>query len=72
MIVFDPHHRIDLHRPWAGISFLGDRLITPEGRELEPQDLAWSIDSSRNVRNRGTSIPADTGADASASPCWPC
>ncbi|WP_414616003.1 DUF3653 domain-containing protein [Stenotrophomonas geniculata] len=41
MIEFDPHHRIDLTGPWAGFSFLGDRLITPEGRELEPQDLAW-------------------------------
>ncbi|MEJ6329895.1 DUF3653 domain-containing protein [Stenotrophomonas maltophilia] len=41
MIEFDPHHRIDLTGPWAGFSFIGDRLITPEGRELEPQDLAW-------------------------------
>ncbi|WP_401746167.1 DUF3653 domain-containing protein [Stenotrophomonas muris] len=41
MIEFDPHHRIDLTGPWAGFSFLADRLITPEGRELEPQDLAW-------------------------------
>lgn len=41
MIEFDPHHRIDLTGPWAGFSFLGHRLITPEGRELEPQDLAW-------------------------------
>ncbi|HGM7095922.1 TPA: DUF3653 domain-containing protein [Stenotrophomonas maltophilia] len=41
MIVFDPHHRIDLTGPWAGFSFLGDRLITPEGRELLPEDLAW-------------------------------
>lgn len=40
-IVFDPHHRIDLTGPWAGFSFLGDRLITPEGRELLPEDLAW-------------------------------
>ncbi|PZT14419.1 hypothetical protein A7X91_02665 [Stenotrophomonas maltophilia] len=37
----DPHHRIDLTGPWAGFSFLGDRLITPEGRELLPEDLAW-------------------------------
>ncbi|HGM5042928.1 TPA: DUF3653 domain-containing protein [Stenotrophomonas maltophilia] len=36
-----PHHRIDLTGPWAGFSFLGDRLITPEGRELLPEDLAW-------------------------------
>ncbi|WP_414610070.1 DUF3653 domain-containing protein [Stenotrophomonas geniculata] len=41
MIVFDPHHRIDLTGPWAGFSFLGNRLITPEGRELLPEDLAW-------------------------------
>jgi len=27
--------------PWAGFSFRGGRLVTPEGRELEPQDLAW-------------------------------
>ncbi|WP_170871716.1 hypothetical protein [Stenotrophomonas sp. TD3] len=27
MIEFDPHHRIDLTGPWAGFSFLGDRLI---------------------------------------------
>lgn len=40
-IVFDLHHRIDLTGPWAGFSFLGDRLITPEGRELLPEDLAW-------------------------------
>lgn len=41
MIELDPHHRIDLTGPWAGFSFLGDRLITPEGRELLPEDLAW-------------------------------
>jgi len=27
--------------PWAGFAFKGDRLVTPEGRELEPQDLTW-------------------------------
>lgn len=27
--------------PWAGFSFKAGRLVTPEGRELEPQDLAW-------------------------------
>lgn len=27
--------------PWAGFSFKRGRLVTPEGRELEPQDLAW-------------------------------
>lgn len=26
---------------WAGFSFKAGRLVTPEGRELEPQDLAW-------------------------------
>ncbi|BBO51706.1 DUF3653 domain-containing protein [Stenotrophomonas maltophilia] len=41
MIEFEPHHRIDLTGPWAGFSFLGDRLITREGRELLPEDLAW-------------------------------
>lgn len=41
MMEFDPHNRVDLTGPWAGFSFLGDRLITPEGRELLPEDLAW-------------------------------
>lgn len=41
MIEIDPNDRIDLTGPWAGFSFLGDRLITPEGRELLPEDLAW-------------------------------
>ncbi len=27
--------------PWAGFAFKGGRLVTPEGRELEPQDLTW-------------------------------
>jgi len=27
--------------PWAGFAFKCGRLVTPEGRELEPQDLAW-------------------------------
>lgn len=26
---------------WAGFAFKSGRLVTPEGRELEPQDLAW-------------------------------
>ncbi|PNY74370.1 DUF3653 domain-containing protein [Stenotrophomonas pavanii] len=41
MIEFDPHNGIDLTGPRAGFSFLGDHLITPEGRELLPEDLAW-------------------------------
>ncbi|HHA2370387.1 DUF3653 domain-containing protein [Stenotrophomonas maltophilia] len=31
----------NLTGPWAGFSFKSGRLVTPEGRELEPQDLAW-------------------------------
>lgn len=27
--------------PWAGFSFKGGRLVTPEGRELDPHHLAW-------------------------------
>jgi len=27
--------------PWAGFAFKGGRLVTPEGRELRPEDLAW-------------------------------
>lgn len=38
---FDPHNRTELTGPWAGFAFLGNRLITPEGRELLPEDLAW-------------------------------
>ncbi len=26
---------------WAGFSFKSGRLVTPEGRELLPEDLAW-------------------------------
>ncbi|WP_449466808.1 DUF3653 domain-containing protein [Stenotrophomonas humi] len=26
---------------WAGFAFKGGRLVTPEGRELLPEDLAW-------------------------------
>jgi len=38
---FDPYNRTELTGPWAGFAFLGGRLITPEGRELLPEDLAW-------------------------------
>jgi len=38
---FDPYNRTELTGPWAGFAFLGNRLITPEGRELLPEDLAW-------------------------------
>ena len=38
---FDPHNRTELTGSWAGFAFLGNRLITPEGRELLPEDLAW-------------------------------
>lgn len=31
----------NLTGPWAGFSFKGGRLVTPEGRELLPEDLAW-------------------------------
>ncbi len=27
--------------PWAGFAFKAGRLVTPEGRELLPEDLAW-------------------------------
>lgn len=27
--------------PWAGFAFKSGRLVTPEGRELLPEDLAW-------------------------------
>lgn len=38
---FDPYSRTELTGPWAGFAFLGNRLITPEGRELLLEDLAW-------------------------------
>lgn len=38
---FDPYNRTELTGAWAGFAFLGNRLITPEGRELLPEDLAW-------------------------------
>ncbi|WP_313443525.1 DUF3653 domain-containing protein [Stenotrophomonas sp.] len=31
----------NLTGPWAGFAFKGGRLVTPEGRELRPEDLAW-------------------------------
>lgn len=31
----------NLTGPWAGFSFKSGRLVTPEGRELYPEDLAW-------------------------------
>lgn len=31
----------NLTGPWAGFAFKGDRLVTPEGHELLPEDLAW-------------------------------
>jgi len=37
---FDPYNRTELTGPWTGFAFLGKRLITPEGRELLPEDLA--------------------------------
>ncbi|WP_343650840.1 DUF3653 domain-containing protein [Stenotrophomonas sp.] len=31
----------NLTGPWAGFSFKGGRLVSPEGREYLPEDLAW-------------------------------
>ncbi len=77
MIEFDPHHRIDLTGPWAGFSFLGDRLITPEGRELLPEDLAWlsltacqaqewrrMMEAARSAPKSGSSIRGNKRAAA--------
>lgn len=67
MIVFDPHHRIDLTGPWAGFSFLGNRLITPEGRELLPEDLAWlsltacQAQEWRRMMEAARSAPSNAG-----------
>ena len=68
MIEFDPHHRIDLTGPWAGFSFLGDRLITPEGRELLPEDLAWLSLTACQAQEWRRMMEAARSAPATHSP----
>ena len=37
----DPHDRINLTGPWAGFGFQGGHMFTPEGHQLEPNDMVW-------------------------------
>lgn len=37
---FGPYSRTELTGPWADSTLFGRRLITPEGCELAPEDLA--------------------------------
>lgn len=41
MIEIDPHDRTDLTGPWAGFGFQAGHMLTPEGHQLEPCDMAW-------------------------------
>lgn len=45
--------------PWAGFSFKGGRLVTPEGRELLPEDLAW-LSLTAAIAQEWRSMMADT------------
>lgn len=60
--------------PWAGFSFKGDRLVTPEGREIEPHHLAWLsltacmarewstlMDETRKSRSETSGKPCGSG-----------
>lgn len=37
----DTHDRIDLTGLWAGFGFQGGHMFTPEGYNLEVQDMVW-------------------------------
>ena len=40
----DTYDRVDLTGPWAGFGFQGDRMFTPEGRDLHAADMRfWSL-----------------------------
>jgi len=45
--------------PWAGFSFKGGRLVTPEGRELLPEDLAW-LSLTAAIAQEWRTMMADT------------
>lgn len=55
--------------PWAGFAFKGDRLVTPEGRELRPEDLAWlSLLAARAQEWQRMMDAARTGRKLPAKP----
>ena len=49
----------NLTGPWAGFSFKGGRLVTPEGRELLPEDLAW-LSLTAAIAQEWRTMMADT------------
>jgi len=70
---FDPYNRTELTGPWAGFAFLGNRLITPEGRELLPEDLAWlSLTACQAQEWRRMMAQLRRGDARSAKPGKPC
>lgn len=52
----------NLTGPWAGFSFKGGRLVTPEGRELLPVDLAW-LSLTAAIAQEWRTMMADTRRD---------
>ena len=70
---FDPYNRTELTGPWAGFAFLGNRLITPEGRELLPEDLAWlSLTACQAQEWRRMMDELRRGDPRSGRPGMPC
>lgn len=41
MTDIDPHDRTELTGLWAGFGFQGGHMFTPEGHNLEVQDMVW-------------------------------
>jgi len=41
MTTIDPTERIDLTGLWAGFGFQAGHMFTPEGHNLEVQDMVW-------------------------------
>nr|WP_049422331.1 DUF3653 domain-containing protein [Stenotrophomonas maltophilia] len=79
MIEIDPHDRTDLTGPWARFGFQAGHMFTPEGRQLEPCDMAWwsltcniarewrlmMVEARTDLAER--SAPAQTGSAAAKS-----
>lgn len=63
----------NLTGPWAGFAFKGGRLVTPEGRELLPEDLAW-LSLTAAIAQEWRSMMADRrrGADRGSRSEKPC
>jgi len=50
---------------WAGFAFKSGRLVTPEGRELEPQDLAW-LSLTASIAQEWRAMMAETSIERGA------